>query len=191
MILTWCLQQCGQCVRRVMSKSKFLNLCMWQFVQLHVCNCITASVPVYGLIQYVQAHACGHLQFHVCLVLVYSQGEHSSASDLLLLSSFHPSLSLLLFSSSSPPPPPLLILLRAAIHNKDHSGRKGVCWEGGKHPILSSFALLPFGLKSASIKRCRMIYGMKLACCLNGFSVIQSVHSKISITEKWKVKINS
>lgn len=117
-----------------------------------------------------------------CLVLLCSKG------NILQPLIFHfspPFIPPFLFSSSHlspcpppprrPPTPPLLILLRAAIHNKDHSGRKGVCW-GKTHYsfICCSFLILPFGLKSVFKKKnYSMIYWMKLASYFNEFSVIQ------------------
>lgn len=81
---------------------------------------IPISVFAIGTVTYVQLHhflyAClrdirtESKRVHVsiyscvsscCLVLLCSQGEHSSASDLPLFSPFHPSLSFFLFSSLS------------------------------------------------------------------------------------------
>lgn len=148
-----------------------------------LCNCITPFMPLYG---YMCASTCMWAFTVSCVLSAHAlpwQTFLSLWSSTLLLLSSLPCSPPLLFS----PPPPLLILPRAAIHNQDHSGRKGVGW--GKTPysfIFCPFLLLPFGLKSASIKCCRMIYGMELACCLDEFTVILPLRAHW--TKSWHPK---
>lgn len=148
----------------VVSSVTFLYLWKWQVGQLRVCNCITPSMPVY---RHICASTCMWAFIVSCVFSTHVlPGEHSSASDLPLFFSFHPTLSLLLlllFSSSSGQP----FIIKMILEEKSLLG--------GEHTLF--FHLLPFPpsaiwTKICFSKCCRMIYGMKLPCCLNGFSVI-------------------
>ena len=76
--------------------AKFLYMCVWQVMQLHVGNLHNFFYVCLRL--YMCKHMHVDTQSFICFVLMHPHGEHSSVSDLPLFFSFHPSVYILLFS---------------------------------------------------------------------------------------------